>query len=104
MRIYDWLNADPLTVSLDTGSDGTNIFDGLDWQNVRRVFADRGEVFVYVVVQGIIMSWTNMEITINNITLEHFCFECGKSALLGNPASGHTWGDIHQIVLQEILR
>ena len=48
-RIYDWLNSDPLTVNLEYGSD---FFDGLDWHNVRAVFADGSEVFVYVVVQG----------------------------------------------------
>ena len=30
---------------------GSDFFDGLDWHNVRGVFADGSEVFVYVVVQ-----------------------------------------------------
>ena len=47
-RIYDWLNSEPLTVNLEYGSD---FFDGLDWHNVRGVFADGSEAFVYVVVQ-----------------------------------------------------
>ena len=48
-RVHDWLNSEVCAVPLDYT--GGSVFEDLDWQNVRGVYADRGQIFVYVVVQ-----------------------------------------------------